>query len=247
MSKAKKALIDVTNGSQGLSEDETYAAVIRGEMTYFPLCCSTGILQNFTTEAYKPKQHSGYIDSPTPLTSTKRTKVEKALYLDDIIEAIGSNQSFISPLYFARWYAMAKIWRKHAFGHDKHGPGAYSGFKCAQVTMFDRLLEDKDPSKGFRFTYNQTYAICHLMEWLREHGNEYGEVYISPAVPGAHGARVYGCIFTGDVDALKKYHDERIEVVREHYLALDDYYNSVVVEKPKQATNLDAMPSFVAY
>lgn len=237
MAKSKyKALIDVTKGSAGLDPEETYAMTINGSMNYFPLCCSTGILEGFTVNPLK-KTYYPMIDSPRPLSESYYERLTTAKYLDEVITATYTNNSFIAPLYFGRWYAMSLLYRKTVHGHDRHGKGAYSGFKAAQITMFDRLLEDKDPAKGFKFTYNMTYAISHLMEWLRETEDKYGTVQISPPVPGAHGARVYGCIFTGDGDALKKYHDERIEVVRSHYMALHEHYKKVEkkIKPPKTA------------
>lgn len=241
MPKKHKPLFDPKKGP---NKDEEYMRCVQGDMTYFPLCCSTGILQNFSTRQYKPSDWKTTHKDPLALSPDALAKVQESKYIDNIIRAATRSSSMVAPMYFARWYAMSLIYRKVVHGHDKHGKGAYSGYKAAQISMFDRLLEDKDPAKGFKYSYNMVYAVSHLMEWLKENGDKYGEVLVSKPVPGAHGARVYGCIFTPDPALIKKYHDERLEVVRGHYLALHEAFKK---KAPKVEAATKGLPNFVSY
>jgi hypothetical protein len=103
--------------------------------------------------------------------------------------------------------------------------------------FFDRLNEDK--SAGFRYTYNEVYALDHLVEFLEDSGEEYGDVLISPALPGGHGARVRGCMFTPNVAALEAYHAKYLEEVREHILAQNGYIMSMGNEKAQPKTEIE--------
>ena len=236
-----KALYDPKKGPD---KSEEYMISVQGEMSYFPLCCSTGILKSFTTRQFDPKQYKNTHKAPLWFDEGQLERIKSAKYIDDIIRTANRVSSMIAPMYFARWYAMSLIYRKTVHGHDKHGPGAYSGYKAAQIAMFDRLLEDKDPAKGFKFSYNMVYAISHLMEWLKEEGQEYGEAVVSTPVPGAHGARVYGCIYTADPAKIQKYHDDRLEVVRGHYLALHAAYKK---KAPTTKSATKGLPNFVTF
>jgi hypothetical protein len=229
---------------------ETMVHSIQAQMTYFPLCCSTGVLQG--VQANPCLAASRYWDKPSPRNDTLiDTCNNTELSVSHIITQVGINQSYMFPISMARWHAMDLIRRKVLHGDDRHGPGAYSGFKASQITMFDRLLEDKDPEKGFKYTYNMTWSVGHLMDWLATQGDKFGEFYLSPPVPGAHGARVYGCIFTPDGQALQKYigpDSWRTKYVREYVKAMHRGQKAKVQQQTSaQAATKEKLPTFVGY
>lgn len=225
-------MIDFDKGWDAIKDQkDTLIATIRGDMTYFPLCCSTGILKNVTAQRPTDAQENvfkGKLDYTYPLPEEKNIKEAKAIY--ELIRLVQSNPYFLFPDEVGRWYCMSLILRKTETGKDDSGNGAYGNYKCAQVTMFDRLLEDKDPKKGFNFHYNMIFSVDQFQEWLASTGDEFGEVYLSPAVPGAHKARVRGCVFTPKLSALQNYEKERLETLRQHILANYEFL------KAKQST-----------
>jgi len=225
-------LIDVTKGYDSLDVEDTIRT-ITGEMTFFPLCCSTGVLKNL--QAYKLSiGYKSHIDEMSPIRTTEEimNRLQKANSIRDLIRALPTGTT---PIYFpkkvARWYAMSLIRIKVDTGMDDGPSGGYNNYKAAQVTFFDRLLEDKDNPK-FKFSYNTVYSNDHLIQWLSEQDGKYGEFYASPAVPGGHGARVRGCIFTPNVAAMQEYEEERIELLRAHILDYIAYSKEQALAQP---------------
>jgi len=225
-------LIDVTKGYDALDPDDTIRN-ISGEMTFFPLCCSTGVLKNLQASklvsAYK-----SHIDEMSPISTSDETlgTIKSADSIRDLIRLLpGGTTPIYFPTKVARWYAMSLIRIKVDSGRDDGPSGGYNNYKAAQVTFFDRLLEDK-ANPEFKFSYNTVYSNDHLMQWLSEQDGKYGEFYASPAVPGGHGARVRGCIFTPDLDAMRKYENDRIEQLRAHILDYIAYSKEQALTQP---------------
>lgn len=219
----KGMLVDITKGSKPLLENrERIIFGPVGEMSYFPMCCSTGIFKGLQASTIRGDA-APLFDKIEYDNTIDLQVIKDAKYLHELIRETRKNRRFIWPIQVARWYALSLILQKVTTGKDDSGDHTYGNYKAAQICMFDRLLEDKDPKKGFRFTYNRTYSCDHLMDWLDTDGRTLGEVLVSTAVPGGHKARVRGCIFTPDIAMLQEYHDERIKQVREHVLATVKY------------------------
>jgi hypothetical protein len=197
---------------------------IQANMTFFPLCCSTGVLKGVgATEV--TIHDKGYFDNPVPLAGVTEEKIRACRYIHEVISAC---RTVSAPIFFpvevTRWNALSKILIKTVEGKDDGPSGGYNNYKAAQITMCDRLVADKRNPK-FKFnTYNVVFSIDHLMDWLLEQyledneSKNIGEVYVSPAMPGGHGARVRAAIYTPDVDWLQAYHDERLQRVKDHVL-----------------------------
>lgn len=201
-----------------LARKDELVCSIGAQMTFFPLCCSTGILKNMTAslpgEIHRPAFEAG-----EAITGVDLNVIKNAKYIHEIIRGVTTaSRPIFFPIEFARYNALSLILLKVINGTDDGPSGGYNNYKAAQITMFDRIVADKRNPK-FRFGgYNIVYSVDQFMDWLETTKGTLGEVYNSPAVPGGHGARVRGCIFTPDHDALQAYHDERLEKVRQWVL-----------------------------
>ena len=214
------AMIDITRGWKHLEPDaDQLVSNITAQMDVFPLCCSTGVLKNVTAHALGPGD-SVYFDKLDSTKTPTKEQIKACTYLHELVRLVQRNRRMVFPIQVARWNAMSLMLQKVETGKDDSDVGGYNNFKAAQITFFDRLNEDKR-NKKFKFSvYNTTYSCDQLMEWLGKTRDKYGTVYVSPAVPGAHGARVRGCVFTPNHKAFKAYHDERFPLVKAHVLAL---------------------------
>jgi len=221
-----KMQVDLTLPFDTLMEDaDNIITSAHGEMDYFPLCCSTGVLKDVSAMLLKKHNQPQLEKAPNINSVEIRRKVVEAKYIHLIINAVrGMGAAAPMPRKYAHWHCMSLMHAKCHEGLDNRVSDGYSGFKASQIVMFDRTLEDKDPKKGFKFSYNMVYGTDHTMRWLMERGHELGEILVSTPQPGAHGAEVYGCIFTPDKSALKKYHDDRIQEVKDHFLAVLDHH-----------------------
>ena len=214
-------LVDITKGWDYLDKHpDTFVKVIQGDMEVFPLCCSTGVVTNLRCQALR-EQDKAYFDklennmgSPTP------EQVKPLKYLHELIRLTRQNPRYIWPVEAVQWYAMSMILQKIETGKDDSTVSGYNNYKAAQITFFDRLTEDKtNPKFNFANSYCTTYSCDHLMEWLQTQNGVFGEVYVSPPVPGAHGAKVRGCVFTPLLEPIKAYHDEHFDRVKAHILS----------------------------
>lgn len=227
-------LVDVTKGFDALDPDDTIRG-ITGEMTFFPLCCSTGVLKNLQASKLAD-MYKSHIDDMQPMNHSEETmtKIKGAKSIRDLIRAVGGGMG-TTPIYYprrvARWYAMSLMLLKFRDGADDGPSGGYNNYKAAQITFFDRTQEDKE-NPEFKFNYNQVYSNDHLMTWLEAQDGKYGEVYVSPPEPGGHGARVRGCIFTPCEKAMQKYENDRIELLRTHILDYIAYSQEQALTKP---------------
>jgi hypothetical protein len=191
---------------------------IQGTMSFFPMCCSTGILKNLT--ANEPKEHSrAGFEANLAITSPDIDKIKAAEYIHEIIrECNKSSRPIFFPREVAAWNALSLVLIKSAKGDDDGPAGGYNNYRAAQIIMCDRVTEDKR-DKRFRFgSYNIVFSCDQFMDFLEENKAWVGEVYNSPARPGGHGARVRACTVTPEVDALHEYLDARIDLVRNHVL-----------------------------
>ena len=134
------------------------------------------------------------------------------------------------------WYALSLILTKVTTGTDDGNVGGYSNYKAAQVTMFDRINEDKRNGKRFN-SYNTTWSVDQMVDFLVDHP-ELGVTLASEPRDGAHGARVRGCIFTPDIPALKEFHDARLAELKDHILYMMNEYKG---EAPKAADSVAAL------
>ena len=219
--------------------DQSLFARFAAQMWFFPQCCSTGIITNVSAQKVVAKScpvmtgSAPYLPDPSLVSSIARSTT-----IWTLMRAVQHVPYFVFPQEVGHWFLMSLCLRKKETGKDDSQDGAYGGFKCAQITMFDRLLEDKDPAKGFKFTYNMNYSVDQFQEWLSEQGGAFGEVYLSPPVPGAHGARVRGCVFTPDLEALQRFEAERFPILKEHVNINLAFLNSKksLVQKVTDAT-----------
>lgn len=224
-----KAMIDLDTPVATLAEEvPSILTRVTGEMGYFPLCCSTGVLKNFTSHPIQANMVASYEDCVHDTLDFSGDK-----FTFQLIRKANAHPRYIMPFEFARHYAMSLIYLKVLNGKDDGPNDGYGHYKAAQIVMFDRLLEDKDPKKGFKFTYNMTYSIDHFQEWLSEQNGAFGEVLLSTAVPGGHGARVRGCIFTPDLKALEAYEARAFEEVKGHFDAIGKYWAKKAPKTPK--------------
>ena len=199
-----------------LKSSEEYVCRITAKMHNLPMCCSSGLLNDLRATAMSAKSkiyfegvpHSGFYDS---------VAIDNAEYIHDVVK-----QCMCEHIYFpkrvAQWNAMSKIYRKAVHGGDDNSNNAsgYSGYKCSNVIMADRIVADKRNPK-FKFSsYDVNYSVDHFMDWLELEGGLYGEVLVSKAVPGGHGARCRSAIFTPDVKKLKAWHDVRLEEIKRY-------------------------------
>lgn len=211
-------LIPLDDGPEALLKEPTaFIRSIGATMTHFPLCCSTGVLNNMTAEAFT-KYYSMHITQKTPIRDINLDSIRKATTIHDLLKPLRSSAMFF-PREVAEWNAMSLILAKSTTGRDDQGTGGYRNYKAAQIIMCDRICEDKRNPKFNFNSYNIVYSIDQFMDWLEAQEGKYGEVLISTAKPGGHGARVRACIFTPDIPAVQKYHDERLETLRAHILA----------------------------
>lgn len=206
--------------SKVLKERETLINQVNGIMTVFPLCCSTGVLKG--VNAGRPDESvarvfSGTVEYAYPLVELK--SLENARTMASLMRAVKGNPYFVFPQEVGTWFMMGLIHDKIIHGTDEGASPGYNGYKASSIAMFDRFLEDKDPSKGFKFQYNMIFSIDHFQQWLSEQNGVYGEVYVSPPAEGAHGARVRGSIFTPDKDAMIAYEKERFSTLKDHIMA----------------------------
>jgi len=190
---------------------------ITGDMTFFPLCCSTGVPKS--VGATKFATYCKSLPARNDFTAHFMDTIASAEYIYQIRRA--APRSVIMPYEVAIWDTMSMIAAKCVAGYDDGPSGGYNGFKASSIAMFDRLNADKD-NPEFKYSYNTVYSVDHFIEWLEAQDGKYGEVLVSSAEPGGHGARVRGCIFTPDKDAVQQFNDDRIESVREHCLAVRD-------------------------
>lgn len=221
-------MIDFSKGWDDIKDRmDSLITSLHGEMSYFPLCCSTGVMKNVL--AYRPAEHTqmSVYTGASKYTGDLPTKelIETTKTIWALLRLVQNHIYFIFPEEVGVWYCMSLILAKVSSGRDDHHSDGYSGYKASAITMFDRLLEDKQ-NKDFKFSYNTVFSIDHFQEWLAQFGSEYGDVYVSPAVPGAHKARVRGCIFTPNLTALQNYEKERIELLRTHMLMNYDFLES---------------------
>jgi hypothetical protein len=180
-------------------------------MTFFKLCCSTGVLNNL--QAY-PYAETTAIVCYSPATEAQikaYTKVWKLLR--------EQSSGFIIPIQWAEDLALSLIHEKCTSGKDDGPSGGYNNYKAAQVTWFDRLNADKRNGKRFN-NYNLLYSCDHLTEKLASvDKRKFGQVLVSKAVEGAHGARVRGCVYTPNTGYLGEYLDERLAAIKKEMLA----------------------------
>ena len=213
----KGLLVDITKGWAPL-KDQGYIKNITGDMEVFPLCCSTGVVKNLRCIQVTRSNDKLLFDKlEDNIEYPTREQITAAKYLHLLIRLIKGKARFIFPQEVAQWYAMSLMLQKVETGKDDSTVGGYNNFKAAQITFFDRITADKT-NKAFRFanSYCTVYSCDHLMTFLDESDHKYGVVQVSPAVPGAHKAKARGCIFTPDLKAMKEYHDERYDKVRDH-------------------------------
>lgn len=214
-----KLLPEIDQGFEAvMANKENIVKNINATMTFFPLCCSTGVLKGVAANNVSEHDKS-YFDKPTAIAVVDVSKVKSAKYIYEIIAACSmALQPIFYPISFARWNALSKILVKVTKGTDDGPSGGYNNYKAAQIVMFDRIVADKRNPK-FRFnSYNTTFSVDQLMDWLEAQGGALGEVYVSPPKPGGHGAKVRGCIYTPDEKVLQAYHDTRLEIVRNYVL-----------------------------
>lgn len=213
--------IDLSKRAEDIVKDHPDALYsIGGYMYYFPQCCSTGTLQNLTA-SYLSKTPQSF-NNPSPSLNT-RVNRNGYKYVFQLIREASRRPRYIFPYHFARHYAMSLVYAKVAEGIDDAERDGYGKYRAAQIVMFDRLLEDKDPAKGFKFQYNMVYSIDQFQNWLSQQRGKYGEVLLSIPMPGGHGARVRGCIFTPSIGSLEKYEQEAYEEVQEHFAECEKY------------------------
>ena len=232
-----KMLVDITKGIDALRDREDIVTRIRGSMTVFPLCCSTGVLRSVAADYLKAGDEPTF-ESPVPdVLTNARINVDKP-YIHQIIEK-ASRPPFMWPKEVVAWNALSLILLKMVEGKDTGNVGGYSNYKAAQIAMFDRTTEGKRNAKRFN-SYNIVFALDQFFDWLKEREDDLGEVVISTPQTGAHGGDVRGCIFTPNVAAIQKFHDSHIEQVRDHVRATLAHYESVQKEEaPEPQTKLE--------
>lgn len=198
---------------------ENIVCRITGDMTFFPLCCSTGVIKSVTAKHPTANERLAF-ERNEAITGAEINKVKEAKYIFQITRAIDcASRPIFFPLKVARWNALSLILAKCVEGLDDGPSGGYNNYKAAQIVMCDRLVADKRNPK-FNFShYNVVFSVDQLMDWLEEHNGSLGDMQVSPPRPGGHGARVRAGIFTPNLDALQKAHDKHIESVREHVMA----------------------------
>jgi hypothetical protein len=206
-----------TEELQALAENQQIVRSIMGEMTFFPLCCSTGVLKNL--------QAMPYTSSHPPVCSMKDTEelratIENAQTVHDLIRMVQKQSGrFILPIEWTQLYALSLIYAKCTNGRDDGPSGGYNNYKAAQVTWFDRMNSDKRSGKRFN-GYNITYSCDHLTMFLRKQlQSKWGQILVSKGVIGAHGARVRGCVYTPNTDYLGKLLNEELPKIKREMLA----------------------------
>jgi hypothetical protein len=213
-----RAMVDISRGYAPLKGRDLIRG-IDGQMEVFPLCCSTGVLKDIRCRKVSDTYDAPTFDNMSSSINLDITSFEGCRFLHEYIRKVSGDRRFVFPEKVARWYAMSLMYQKMKTGKDDSRVGGYNNYKAAQIEFFDRLNEDKsNPAFAFANSYCEVFSCDQLAEWLMEQGGKYGDVLVSPAVPGAHKARVRGCIFTPDVKALKEYHDKRLPIVRDHIL-----------------------------
>lgn len=202
-----------------MADKEHIVYNIRATMGVFPLCCSTGVLKNLGASNPTENQRASF-EANEKITGVGVAVVKKAKYIHEIIrECEGASRPVLFPIEMARWNALSLILLKTIVGTDDEGPGGYRNYKAAQITMCDRVCADKRNKKFAFGGYNIIFSTDQLMDWLDDTANPpLGEFYASPAVPGGHGARVRAGIYTPHHQDLTRWHDQRIERVRDHVL-----------------------------
>lgn len=240
----RKLLIDVSKGPKHIIANKGVVNLY-ANMGNIPNCCSTGLLSGvggkFFTNADKYS-----VTNPLKTPTMNQTTINKCKYVHQVIRKLGRTAQWVWPQEASVWLSLSLIYLKCSVGSDDNSvtPGGYSGYKAAQVAFFDRTQEDKDPKKKFKFTYNMVCSCDHAMEWLLAHP-EMGELYVSPATPGGHGANVRACIFTPDLKVMKEWHDATLKLVKEHAIGMTEQYYGKNVKVQQRIDRLGA--AFVAY
>ena len=216
-----KALFDLDN------VPGTALSKVTAAMKYFPLCCSTGLLNNIQGTQYPSTVVPSKIDMREGSLTDLRHMMGQQEYLYQVMDLVRHRVATNLPIpkIAGYWYVLSKIHAKCVHGYDDCvGQDGYSKYKAACVTWMDRLNEDKRSGKRFN-SYNTTLSCDHITAWLEKYGRYWGHIAVSPAVEGAHGARVRGAIFTPDIAKLGTYMESRHAKVIDHYLALFDRAN----------------------
>lgn len=218
-------LVDITKGWNHLHKHkdkiiQSYTA----EMTHFPLCCSTGVLNNVTATTLSSHSSATWgPDAPPP--TTNNIYIPKDADLVQMLRQTATNRYYLWPVETAGWLCMGLIYRKCRDGLDDGGDCGYSGYKAAQIIIADRLNEDKRSGSNFN-NYNMTFSCDNLMDYMEE--LDLGEVLVSTPREGAHQSRVRAAIFTPDMDLLKVFFEEKTQLVREHILATNEWLSTRV-------------------
>jgi len=199
---------------------------VEAQMHYLHRCCSVGVLH--AVRASEIDAHPYIIDvynKKLPMTFNIPTleEIKKCKTIHELMRLLKTSPVSVIPEIFAHYYILSCIWKKTKTGADDSNDHTYGNYKCSQVLLFDRLTEDKDPKKGFRFTYNETYAVDNFVTWLQTQNNKYGEFYVTPALPGAHKARVRGGILSPDLAVLDAFEDENFPIVQEYMIAQNNF------------------------
>jgi len=201
--------------SEALDSKEEYICAIQAKMGNFPLCCSSGVLNNLRATPLNANSKAFFAE---PIVNWyDESAIDACEYIHDVIKLIPSNHMYY-PLRVARWNALSKIFLKAKVGSDdnsKHSAG-YAGYKCSNVMMADRIVADKRDKRFAFSSYDVTYSVDHLMDWLELWGHELGEVFVSKAVPGGHGARCRSAIITPNVGRMEKWHEPRLTALKEY-------------------------------
>jgi len=193
-----------------MAENNEIASALSGDMSFFPLCCSTGILKNL--QAY-PWENSTAVKC-TSKVPAKDIKAETKVY--ELLRKYA--RGFIIPVEWAQDLALSLILEKVTGGKDDGPSGGYNNYKAAQITWFDRLNDDKRSGKRFNH-YNVTYSCDHLTEFLSKQAQkEWGQILVSKPVDGAHGARVRGCVYTPNIDYLRAREAEALARIKAEML-----------------------------
>lgn len=218
-------LVDPRKGFDAY-KDEDIVYNITGQMTVFPLCCSTGILRSLGAQPLNENMKPTF-ESKEAITCNSGVleSVEKAKTIHEIIKnADKYSRRIFYPVEVANWYALSLILLKATKGTDTGNVGGYSNYKAANITIADRLNEDKRNGKRFN-SYNITYSCDHFMEYMDTLEDDLGEWFSSLPQDGAHGARTRLGVFTPNVPALQKFHDARLRQVRDHVLGTYELYS----------------------
>ena len=202
-----------------LKQGDKYCKNIKANITFFPLCCSTCIINNMTCSWLSKHDQSHFLD-PQEIKDISLHEVKTAESICEVIELVNNASGTIFlPVKVARWNAMSKILMKCTRGTDDGPSGGYNNYKAAQIMMCDRIVEDKrNPDFAFG-SYNIVYSVDHLMEFLKRN-RRFGEIFVTTPKPGGHGARVRACVFTPKIEVLKAYHGLRLRKLKKHVIAV---------------------------